>query len=256
MIGPEIAFILVAAFAAGLIDAIAGGGGLVQLPALLAAYPATPIPTLLGTSKIAGLCGTLSAALRYVGRITLPWRLIGPGMVVAAAAACGGAMAVSRLSPDLLRPLVPVLLTAVLGYTLLKPALGREHRPVPLTGARRAGGLGCIAAIAAYDGFFGPGTGSFLMLLFARGFGFDFLHAAAAARFINVASNLGALAWFGLRGDMLLALGLAMAVANIAGAQLGARLALRHGAGLVRGVFVVVVIALIARNAWQAWLPG
>lgn len=256
MIGPEIGFVLAAAFAAGLVDAIAGGGGLVQLPALLTAYPATPIPTLLGTGKIAGLFGTLSAALRYVGRITLPWRLIGPGMVVAAVAAGGGAMAVSWVSPDVLRPLVPVLLAAVLLYTLLRPTLGREHRPVPLTRAAQGRGLGVIALIAAYDGFFGPGTGSFLMLLFARGFGFDFLHAAAAARFINVASNLGALAWFGLRGDVLLALGLAMAVANVAGAQLGARLALRHGAGLVRGVFVVVVVALIARTAWQAWGLG
>ena len=253
MIDAGWALVLPAAFAAGLVDAMAGGGGLIQLPALLSAWPAAPLTSLFGTNKLAGLAGTLSASLRYATRIRVPWSVIAPGILVAALAAWGGAWAVTRVAPQLLRPLVPVILTAVLVYTLLRPDLGAVHAPHGLDGAtRRRGALG-IALIGFYDGFFGPGTGSFLMLMFVRVFGFDFLHAAASARILNVATNVAALTWFGARAEVMVALGLSMAVCNVAGAQLGAWLALRHGTRLVRAAFVTVVTGLIARTAWQAW---
>jgi uncharacterized membrane protein YfcA len=253
VIGTGWAFVLVAAFAAGLVDAMAGGGGLIQLPALLATWPAAPLANLLGTNKLAGLCGTLTAGLHYAARIPVPWAVVGPGLLIAALSAWGGAWTVTRVSPGLLRPLVPILLTAALLYTLLRPDAGTVHEPRPLDGRTRARGALGIALVGFYDGFFGPGTGSFLMLLFIRVFGFDFLHAAASARLLNVATNAAALAWFGARAEILVALGLAMAVCNVAGAQLGARLALRHGTRFVRAAFVIVVAALIARTAWQAW---
>lgn len=244
--------VLAAAFVAGGIDAIVGGGGLIQVPALFTALPSALPSTLLGTSKLAGLAGTASAAARYVRSVAVPWRTIVPAMALASLASLLGAAAVTHVSPRLFRPLVPVALLVVLGYTLAHRDLGRVHAP-RMHGRRGAfGGLALIALIGGYDGFFGPGTGSFLMLLFVRHYGFDFLNAAAAARCVNVATNAMALAWFGAHGAVLWPLGIAMALANVAGAQLGARLALRRGAGFVRALFVVIVGALIAKTAWDA----
>jgi len=182
----------------------------------------------------------------------LPWRTLMPTAAIAFAAALAGAATVSHVSPAFFRPIVPVILTLVLVYTLAHKDLGRRHAPRVLNTRTALLGALSVGAIGFYDGFFGPGTGSFLMLLFIRFYGFDFLNAAAAARLINVATNAAALAWFGSRGDLLWPLGLTMAIANVAGAQIGTRLALRRGAGFVRGVFVVIVTVLIARTAWTA----
>lgn len=246
--------VLAAAFLAGLVDAMVGGGGLIQVPALFGALPvSTPPATLLGTSKFAGFLGTASAAWRYARTITIPWRIVGAACVVAFLTSLAGAATVTHVPPGIFRPLVPVILALVLVYTLLKPDLGREHAPRTLGRAGLAGAALLVAAIGFYDGFFGPGTGSFLMLLFVRLYGFDFLNAGASARVVNVATNLSALAWFGVHGHLLWALGLGMAAANVAGAQVGTRLALRQGAGFVRWVFVAVVSVLIAKTAWDAW---
>ena len=249
---PVYASLLAAAFLAGGIDAMVGGGGLIQLPALFAALPAAPPPMLLGTSKLAGLAGTAGAAFRYARSVQLPWRRLLPAAGVAFATALAGAVTVSYVSPLIFRPLVPVMLTLVLIYTLAHKELGRVHRPRELGPRATLVGGAAVGAIGFYDGFFGPGTGSFLMLLFIRYYGFDFLNAAAAARMINVATNAAALAWFGSRGYLIWPLGLSMALANVAGAQVGTRLALRRGAGFVRGVFVLIVGALIARTGWVA----
>jgi uncharacterized membrane protein YfcA len=247
----ELAFVLAAAFGAGVIDAMAGGGGLVQLPALFAAYPATTHTTLLGTGKLAGLAGTSSAVFRYLRHVKLDWRLVLPAAAAAFVAALAGAWIATRIPPDRFRAMVPVLLALVLAYTLLHRDFGLEHRP--LAGGRRVRALAAMGAavIGLYDGFFGPGTGSFLMFLFVRGFGLDFLHASASAKVVNVAANAAAIILFGLTGEILWLLGLAMAACNVAGAQLGSHLAIRHGSGLVRGVFIAVVSALIAKTAWD-----
>jgi uncharacterized membrane protein YfcA len=247
-----LAGLLGAAFLAGGVDAIVGGGGLIQLPALFAALPAAPPATLLGTSKLAGLAGTSSAALRYARAVPIPWRRLAPAGAIAFAGALAGAVTVTHVPAAAFRPLVPVLLTAVLAYTLLQHDLGHAHAPRALDRAATLGGGATVGAIAFYDGFFGPGTGSFLMLLFVRHYGYDFLNAAASARVLNAATNVAALAWFGSRGHILWPTGLAMAAANVAGAQLGTRLALERGARFVRGVFITVVALLIARTAWAA----
>ena len=247
----ELGFVLAAAFGAGVIDAMAGGGGLVQLPALFAAYPATPHPTLLGTGKLAGLAGTSSAVFRYLRHVRLDWRLVLPAAAAAFVAALAGAWIATRIPPDRFRAMVPVLLTLVLAYTLLHRDFGLEHRP--LAGGRRVRALAATGAgaIGLYDGFFGPGTGSFLMFLFVRGFGLDFLHASASAKVVNVAANAAAIILFGLTGEILWLLGLAMAACNVSGALLGSHLAIRHGSGFVRWVFIAVVSALIAKTAWD-----
>ncbi len=244
--------LLAAAFAAGGIDAIVGGGGLIQLPALATALPEALPGTLLGTSKLAGLAGTASAAARFVRHVEVRWRAVLPLALAAACASLAGSALVSHVSPRLFRPLVPVALGVVLAYTLAHKDLGRTHAPRALAPAARAGGAALVATIGFYDGFFGPGTGSFLMLLFVRWYGYDFLNASAAARLVNVATNAVSLAWFGGHGVILWPLGLGMAAANVAGAQVGARLAIRRGAGFVRVLFITIVSALIARTAWDA----
>jgi uncharacterized protein len=251
-LGLEVVFVLAAAFGAGVIDAMAGGGGLVQLPALFAAYPSTPHPTLLGTGKLAGFAGTTSAIFRFIRHVRIDWRLVLPAAVAAFAAALVGAWIATRISPDRFRTMVPVLLALVLAYTLLHRDFGLQHQPRRQGARGRTLAAAGAGAIGLYDGFFGPGTGSFLVFLFVRGFGLDFLHASASAKVVNAAANVAAIILFGLTGELLWLLGLAMAACNVTGAQVGSHLAIRHGSGFVRIVFLLVVGSLIAKTAWDA----
>lgn len=238
-----------AAFVAGLFDAIVGGGGLVQVPALFLALPGVPPAVLLGTNKVASVVGTGAAAITY-GRRVPPSGPLAGGMVVAAAAgAVGGAASVALLDPALVRPLVLVLLVVVGVYTLLRPQFGTDD-VVRLTG-RSALAVGWTggAVIGFYDGFLGPGTGSFLIVLLVAALGQSFLRASATAKVVNTATNLAALALFAAQGAVLWGLGLAMAAANLAGSVVGARLALARGARFVRVVFLVVVGVLVVRLA-------
>jgi hypothetical protein len=244
--------VLVAAFFAGVVDSMVGGGGLIQLPALFAGYPATAPQELLGTNKLGSICGTASAVNRYARFTHIPWKALLPAVAVAFFAALAGATIVNMVSPRALRPLVPIMLCVVLGYVLLHPNLGTVHAPRPLSKRRGLAALAGVLGIGVYDGFFGPGTGSFLMLLFVRVHGFDFLHASAAARLVNVATNAGALVSFAAHSQVRYTLGLALGLCNAAGSITGTRMARRHGARFVRRVFVAVVLALIARTAWNA----
>jgi uncharacterized membrane protein YfcA len=248
----EILLVLLAAFGAGFIDALAGGGGLIQLPALFATFPNAPHTTLLGTGKLAGLAGTTSAIARFLRHVRIDWRLVLPASAGAFAASLAGAWIATTVPPERFRLMVPVLLTFVLLYTLLNRDLGREHRPRPGGRGRQWLAAGTAGAIGLYDGFFGPGTGSFLVFLFVRLFGLDFLHASASAKVVNASTNLAALILFGLTGELFWLLGLAMSVCNIAGAQFGSHLAISRGSGLVRKVFMAVVGTLIAKTAWDA----
>ena len=250
---PEIPFVLVAAFGAGVVDAMAGGGGLIQLPALFAAYPVAPQATLLGTGKLAGLAGTTSAAARYLRSVRLDHALVLSAAVAAFLAAMVGAWIATKVPPLRFRAMVPILLSAVLLYTLLHRDFGREHRPRRSGGRGRALAAAGAGAIGLYDGFFGPGTGSFLMFLFVRVFGMGFLHASASAKIVNAAANLAAILLFGMTGEIFWLLGLAMAACNVAGALLGTHLAIRYGSGFVRVVFILVVGCLIAKTAWDAF---
>jgi uncharacterized protein len=246
-------FILCAAFTAGFVDAIVGGGGLIQLPALLAGYPTAPPPVLLGTNKLGSICGTSGAVMRYMRVVRIPWRALLPAAAVAFLAALAGASLVSAVSPALFRPLVPIMLTAVLMYVLWHKDLGARHAPIVFSRRRGYLALSAVGGIGLYDGFFGPGTGSFLMLLFMRLYGFDFLHASAGARTINVATNAGALLFFGIHGEIHWGLGVALGVCNAAGSVLGAHTAVKHGSKFVRVVFIAIVITLIGKTGVDAW---
>jgi uncharacterized membrane protein YfcA len=248
----DLLLVLVAAFAAGVIDAMVGGGGLIQIPALFAVYPNVAPPTLLGTSKFAGLFGMVSAVARYSRQVAIPWRSLVPLALVALLTSVGGARLASVVAPDVFRPLVPIMLLAVLIYVLWRKDLGGEHAPRGFAGSHHVVGAALIAAIGLYDGFFGPGAGSLLIFVFVRCYGYDFLHAGASARAINVATNAAALSYFASHGLVLWYVGAGMAICNIAGAIVGARWALRGGSTFVRKVFIVIVSALILRTAWTA----
>jgi uncharacterized membrane protein YfcA len=245
--------VLCAAFFAGFVDAIVGGGGLIQLPALFAGYPGAAPPVLLGTNKLGSICGTTSAVMRYMRVVRIPWRALLPAAAVAFLAALAGASSVSAVSPTLFRPLVPIMLTVVLIYALWHKDLGARHAPIVFSRRRGYIALAAIGGIGFYDGFFGPGTGSFLMLLFIRMYGFDFLHASAGARTINVATNAGALLLFGIHGEVHWGLGIALGACNATGSVFGARMAVKHGSKFVRVVFIAIVITLIAKTGADAW---
>lgn len=242
-----------ASFCAGTVDAIVGGGGLILLPSLFALFPGQPPATLFGSNKGASVWGTSMAAWQYTRRVELPWRVIGPAALAALGGGWVGAWHVTQVDPTFLRRLMPFVLAAVLLYSLAKKDLGREHQPLASASRARWIACGIGAVIGWYDGFFGPGTGSFFIFALVRLLGFDFLHASAAAKLLNVATNSAALTLFSLSGHVIWPLALTMAVANVAGSLLGVKLALRHGSGFVRQVFIVVVGSLILKTAYDAF---
>lgn len=243
-----------AALLAGFIDSVVGGGGLIQIPALLAGFPGLPPATLLGSNKIASIVGTSMAAWQYGRRIALPWNALGPAIAAALLFAWAGAYTVTQIPPDFLRAALPFILLGVAVYIFTKKTLGVEHLPRQHGRREQIYGAAAGAGVGFYDGFFGPGTGSFLVFIFVRVFGFDFLRASAAAKLVNVACNFAALAWFISAGHVWWTLGLTMAVFNMAGAVAGSRLALRRGAVFVRTIFLAVVTLLIIKTSYDSFL--
>jgi uncharacterized membrane protein YfcA len=243
------------AFLAGFVDAVVGGGGLIQIPALFVLMPQLPPALLFGTNKFAAVWGTLSAALQYSRRVPPIWRTVLPAALAALLFSFLGAHTVSALNPAVLRPLILALLLLVLGYTLWKKDFGALHAPHLSHAQQLWLGLATGAIIGFYDGFFGPGTGSFFVFLFVRVLGYDFLHASAAAKRLNTATNFAALVLFAWTGHVWWHIAAVLAVANVAGSLLGTRLALARGAGFVRIVFIVVVSALILKTAYDAFFP-
>ena len=240
-------FLLSASFLAGFVDSIAGGGGIVQLPALLIGLPNSPAAEVLGTNKLSAVFGTTTAATLYRKQIKPdPKVLIGMAIPAFFGSAVGALLA-SRIPTSSMRPMILVLLIAVAIYTWLKPDLGKLEnlRHVPKQRIQ----IGAIAGtvIGFYDGIFGPGTGSFLMLILVATLGYAFITASAIAKVVNVATNVGALIVFGINGAVIWQIGIIMGFANITGAIIGSRLAIRGGSTLVRKVFLLVTIVLIVR---------
>ena len=247
----QVVLLCAVAACAGALDAIVGGGGLLQLPALLLVLPNAPVVSLLGTNKLASVVGTASAAVTYARRVPVDLGTALPMAGVAFAGAAGGALLATAVPGSALRPVVLVALVAVLVFTWRRPSLGEvEALRLGRRRQRAVTGVGG-AAIGFYDGLVGPGTGTFLVFLLVGTVGLSFLHASATAKTVNTATNLAALLLFALGGHVLWALGAAMAASNLLGAQLGARLAIRRGSAWVRRVFLVVVTALVARLAYD-----
>ena len=240
-------FLLAASFFAGFIDAIAGGGGLIQLPALLIGLPKSDTAEVLGTNKLSSVFGTTTAAALYRKQIKPdPKILLGMGVPAFFGSAAGAALA-SRIPTSSMRPMVLVLLITVAMYTWFKPDLGKYEnlRHLPKRRIQIAALAGAV--IGFYDGIFGPGTGSFLMLILVASLGYAFITASAIAKVVNVATNIGAIAVFGINGAVIWQIGIIMGIANITGAIIGSRLAIKGGSTLVRKVFLIVTFALIIK---------
>jgi uncharacterized membrane protein YfcA len=250
----ELLTVTLASLFAGFVDAIVGGGGLILVPALFSAYPQAAPADLFGTNKGGAIWGTAWAAGQFSRRVRVPWRALLPAALAALAGGFAGAWAVTTVNPAGLRRALPLILLGVFIYTLWRKDLGRHHQP-RFVGHHEAACATAIGAVMGfYDGFFGPGTGSFFVFLFVRVLGYDFLHASASAKVLNTATNFAALVLFAMTGHVWWHIAASMAVANVIGSLAGTRLALRHGAGFVRGVFIVVVGALIVKTAYDAFL--
>jgi uncharacterized membrane protein YfcA len=252
----ELVVVSLASLLAGLVDSIVGGGGLILLPALFATFPQAAPATLFGTNKSASIWGTAFATVQYSRKVVLPWRSLLPAAAAGLMGSLVGAWTVTQIDPALFRKALPLFLTVLLVYTLARKDLGRKHAP-RYTGrleALVASGVGLV--VGFYDGFFGPGTGSFLVFAWVRLLGYDFLNASASAKLINVATNFAALMLFTWQGHVWWHLALAMGLANVVGSLIGTRLALKHGAGFVRHVFIFVVLALILKTTYDTWLRG
>lgn len=242
------------AFVAGLVDAVVGGGGLIQIPALLLLLPreaSADLAAVFGTNKMASICGTGVAVVRYARQVAIPWASVLPAALAAFGSAYLGALAVSHFDRALLEPVILVLLVLVALYTFARPGFGHLHAPAFGRSVERAIGMSVGAVLGFYDGFFGPGMGSFLIFAFVGLLGFDFLSASASAKVVNFATNLSALLLFASTGQVLYGYALPMAACQIAGSLVGTRLAIRRGSRFVRVLFLVVSSALIVRFAWQ-----
>jgi uncharacterized membrane protein YfcA len=251
---PELSDVLLLCLAAGFagwVDAVSGGGGLVQLPALLVLLPGASPVQVLATNKLASICGTSVAAATYYRKVRPDLRTALPMAGIALAGSALGALCASLIPSEVFRPLVLVLLVVVAAYTLWRPGLGavqslrwdgRQHHV-----AAGLGGLG----LGFYDGIFGPGTGSFLVFLLVGLLGYSFLQASAKARIVNIGTNVGALIVFIPQGAPMWVLGLAMGACNIAGGWLGAHTAIRRGSAFVRVVFLTVVAGLILKLGYD-----
>ncbi|WP_310493819.1 sulfite exporter TauE/SafE family protein [Dechloromonas sp.] len=236
-----------AAFFAGMVDAVVGGGGLIQIPVLLSAFPQTGIPTLFGTNKVSSIAGTGASLWRYARAVRIPWRLVLPATAAALLGAWLGAAVVAWIPREAMRPLVVIMMLAVAIYTFLRKNLGQEETHESRPGDLWRGALFGLV-IGFYDGFFGPGTGSFLIFGFVRVFGMDFIRASASAKVVNFATNISAIGFFASHGPILWAVGLTMAACNLTGAYVGTHLALKHGAGFIRKAFLGVVSVLIVKQ--------
>ncbi len=244
-----LALLFLAGFAGGFIDAIAGGGGLITVPALLAT--GMPPQVALGTNKLQASFGTILAVWRYAraGLMKTPWLWL--AVTLSALASMGGALAVSVLSKDLLKQLMPWMLAAVAVYTALNRRFGIHAGTARLSPVVFAVIFGI--ALGFYDGFFGPGTGSFWTVALVALLGLDLRSATGCTKAVNLASNLGALAIFLLHGSVHLAAGAVMIAGQLLGARLGSGLVIRRGAAFIRPVFLTVVFAMTLKLLWDAW---
>jgi uncharacterized membrane protein YfcA len=247
-------FLAIASGFAGFVDAMAGGGGLIQLPSLIIGLPNKELPLILGTNKVPSIFGTAAAARNYFKNIKVDIPLTLTMMLPAFIGSIAGAAMAAFVPVGFFRPFIVLLLIVVAIYTWKKPELGMAEN-LKFTHSMR---LVIVALsgflIGFYDGIFGPGTGTFLVFFLVSVIGYAFLKASGTAKLVNIATNAGAILSFQLTGHIWWQLGLLLAVANVTGAIIGSNMAIKGGSALVRKVFLAVTFLLIARVAWDTFI--
>ena len=239
------------AFCAGLVDATVGGGGLILVPALLHAYPHSNIASIFGTNKVVALASASSSAIGFIRRVNIPWKLLLPTMLAAFIFAYLGAQSVTHIPKQIMQYAVFMILIVMAIYTFLKKDLGQIHTQIKIGSRQIISGILFGALIGFYDGVFGPGSGSFFLFLFIRVFAFDFIHAVAAAKLLNIATFIAALMFFIPEGHMIWSASLYMIVSAMCGAYVGTRLAFKYGSQFIRFFFLILLIFLIARMGYD-----
>jgi uncharacterized membrane protein YfcA len=239
-----IALLCLVALAAGWIDSVVGGGGVIQLPALLFGLPTTPVPLVSGTNKLSSVAGTATAAATYLRKVRVDWGVVSVAMALAFVGSSGGARLISMLPRVAFTPIVALAVAVVGVYTWRKPELGaktrlRYQRPQLKI---RAGLIGLV--IGLWDGLVGPGTGIFLLVAFAGLLGYGFLEATTMTKLVNLTTNVAALVVLGVQGNIIWALGATMAVCNLIGGFIGARMAIAHGNAFIRKVFLFTIVVV------------
>ncbi|SPL72557.1 sulfite exporter TauE/SafE family protein [Acinetobacter stercoris] len=238
-------------FCAGFVDATVGGGGLILVPALMYAFPNQSIATIFGTNKITALAGASSSALGYIQKVTIPWNLLLPTMLSAFIFAFLGALSVSLIPKAYMQYAVFFLLILMAIYTFSKKDLGQIHTTIQFGKKEIILGIVFGALIGFYDGVFGPGSGSFLLFLFIKVFAFDFIHAVASAKLVNIATFLAGLCFFIPTGHILWFTGIYLAISGAIGAFVGTRLAFKLGSKFIRIFFLILLIFLIGRMGYE-----
>ncbi len=254
MLTSTIIFLCVLSFTAGFVDAIVGGGGLIQTPTTILLLPQYPVASVIGSLKIPSFSGTAFAAYQYVQKKKLDWKLLGMMMVIAACAAFAGSQLLTVVSNSFMKPLLLVVLTLVAIYTYSKKNFGQHQSKNHTRGIKKAYAIGISLVIGFYDGFIGPGAGSFLVLAFVSLMGYDFLHASAKAKMVNLATNAGSIVLFLLKGKIIWAVSIPMAISNACGGMLGARFALKKGNKFIRIFFLMIVVLTLLRFAWDVFM--
>jgi uncharacterized protein len=249
----EIILLCLAAFLAGFTDAISGGGGLIQTPAALILLPQYPVVTVIGSLKLPASSGTFIAAVQYARKIKMNGLLVLLLIVIAFSAAFAGSKLLSMVSNDFIKPFLLIVLIGVAIYTYSNKKFGVHAEKDHSMSQQWLRAILISVVLGFYDGFIGPGAGSFMMLAFITLLGFDFLTASAHTKMVNLASNLGSLVFFIISGKILWAIAIPMAVCNALGGLLGARLAILKGNTFIRIFFLAVVVIVIIRFAWDVF---
>lgn len=246
--------LLLSAFIAGFIDSAVGGGGMITIPTLFTVLPTVSVSTILGTNKSSAIGGTIIAAFQYTKKIPINWGLLIPTMTVAGCAAICGGWVVQYIPINLFKQFLPPVLLGLLMYTLINKTLGQNTYAVNIDPGIPWKGILWGGLIGLYDGVFGPGTGSFLALLWIKAYGFDFIHATAHAKWVNLATNLGSIIWFAGHGQIYWQVSLMMTIFNMMGAFAGSTITVKYGNTFVRKFFIGIVTALIIKTAYDAYI--
>jgi uncharacterized protein len=249
-----IILLCITSFFAGFVDAVVGGGGLIQTPISLLLLPNIPVANIIGTLKIPGISGTSFASYQYIKKVKINWKLLFPIALISCGMSFFGSYLLTKVHNEFMKPILIVVLILVAIYTFIKKDFGKSiSKSIPENKMLFYGILISIF-IGFYDGFIGPGTGSFLVLALISLLGFDFLNASANAKLINVATNLGSIFYFLISGKIIWAMALPMAVCNSFGGWLGAKTALKKGNDFIRIFFLIVVVGTLFRLFYDFFL--
>jgi uncharacterized membrane protein YfcA len=239
---------------AGFVDAIVGGGGLIQTPAALIMLPNLPVSTVIGSLKIPSFSGTFFAARQYIKQVSINWMRMGIMCAIAFVAAFSGSLLLSQMSNKFMKPIILVVLVFVAIYSYTKKDFGQHNHKTHSEKTQFLYAICISLVIGFYDGFIGPGAGSLLVLAFISSLGFDFLQANAHAKLVNLATNMGSILLFLLKGSIIWSIALPMAVFNAMGGLLGSKFAIAKGNKFIRTFFLMVIIATLCRLGYDVFL--